>query len=192
MKTVVALQSARRRLFFCCGRRRKPLLLGINVLKKKKNVLKYDKPTKEGGNMKKLWVALAMMLVLLCWGSAGAYEGWCSNCGYTIEKTVTDMGSYHQITCTGCGYTYEENHMGLCKDFSCYYCGSTNSEGATIGHSWSLTKDSGDGKHHYQECEGCGEINEGTHTVWCGENACGVCGSTNVGGGKQNTLIPGG
>lgn len=131
--------------------------------------------------MKKLWVALAMMLVLLCWGSAGAYEGWCSNCGYTIEKTVTDMGSYHQIMCTGCGYTYEENHMGLCKDFSCYYCGSTNSEGATIGHSWSLTKDSGDGKHHYQECKECGEINEGTHTVWCGENACGVCGSTNVG-----------
>lgn len=136
--------------------------------------------------MKKLWVALAMMLALLCWESAGAYEGWCSNCGYVVEKNVADVGTQHQIECTYCGYTYQEDHYFFCdEEVWCYLCGSTNGEGATFYHSWSITKDSGDGIHHYQECKGCGEINEGTHTVWCGENACGVCGSTNVSGATR-------
>lgn len=138
-------------------------------------------------NSKKLWLMLALALVLMCWAScAGADEGWCSNCGLVIEQTVVDMGTYHEVTCTNCGYTYQENHEGLCTDFVCHRCGSTNNEGAYIGHYWDFAKDSGDGIHHYYKCNYCGLINEGTHTVFCDENSCGTCYSTNVDGVERS------
>lgn len=93
--------------------------------------------------MKKLWVALAMMLVLLCWGSSAmAYEDWCSNCGGVFEYTFVDMGDYHQVKCTNCGDSYEQPHY--------------------------IDNYVEDQKYHYEMCSACGKtVITGTHHILC-------------------------
>lgn len=134
--------------------------------------------------MKKLWVALAMMLALLCWGSAGAdSDCYCYQCG-AFAVTITDMGRYHLYECSTCGYTENEAHSIACTEPGvCEVCGTANVTGGdSVSHYGGKYVDNGDGETHTWICESCGETwNSASHRVQCIEpDVCEECGSTNI------------
>lgn len=137
-------------------------------------------------NSKKLWLMLALALVLMCWAScAGADDGiLCYNC-WTYSCTVTDMGRYHHFECSACGYSYNEDHCSVCTNPGvCEVCGSTDLTGGdSVSHDNIGYTDNGDGETHTMVCSDCGEVfgSGFSHYVECSNpGVCSDCGSTNV------------
>lgn len=116
----------------------------------------------------------------------------CSLCGAAnVEIVVHDYsyvdqgnGETHKEICLVCGKTFDESqHTRYCTDegSGCSWCGSDD---VVYVYHWETYVDKGDGKHHTEICEECGEtLNEDEHWVNCTEpGVCEFCGSTNVGG----------
>ena len=140
----------------------------------------------------------------------------CEDCGETIgaprahelEYTADEGTDTHTATCRSCGFTEQSAHeweeltdTATCteagvKTSVCRICSTQKEEeSSAAGHKpqnvWISDEDH---KHHYQECQICGEKLEDTvgahrYTPYGGDWQCGVCGQIH-GFDCDGTLMP--